>query len=297
MLTTALKMGERFAAHQINPPTTNDTLDTYSFGFQPQEYSRFKYGSKSLARRFGRELAERLFNSAQFPDFLPMLSNPQGVVIYAAPYNFVPTATFALKDYFIARYNEIAIPRYGLAPLQEGKIFRSYSYNEDYGAMSKAQRDHAISGDDFYVDTEFARGKTLLFLDDIRVTGSHEERICQLINRTGLVEQPHLFLYFAQVSEPERCDPTVENFLNYAAINNLLSIDHIIKNDEFLFNTRVVKYILCADFEQFTTFIHYQSKTFRHTLLHYAYGNSYHLQPAFERSIQLLTQLVQHDGE
>lgn len=289
-------MGERFAAHHIELPSTT-TLTSYEFGFQPQDYSRFKYGSKSIARRFGRELAEQFFGSARLAALLPMLSNPKGVVIYAAPYNFVPTATFALKDYFIARYNEIAIPQYGLAPLQEGKIYRSYSYNEDYGAMSKAERDQAISGDDFYIDTEFARGKTLIFLDDIRVTGSHEERICHLLDRTGLVEQQHLFVYFAQIREPERCDPTIENFLNYASISSLLSIDHIIKNDEFLFNTRVIKYILCSDFAQFTTFIHYQSKTFRHTLLHYAYGNSYHLQPAFQQAIQLLTELVHQDGE
>ena len=78
MLTTDLKMGERFAAHQITPPTTSDALATYTFGFQPQEYSRFKYGSKSLARRFGRELAERLFNSAQFLGFAPHVIQPAG---------------------------------------------------------------------------------------------------------------------------------------------------------------------------------------------------------------------------
>lgn len=297
MPTTALKTGEQFAAYLIEPPTATATLADYDFGFKPHEYSRLKYGSKSLARRYGRELANSLLESDRFETFLPALANPKGVVIYPAPFNFVPTATFALKDYFVARYNEVAIPRHGLAPLQEGKIFRSYSYNEDYGAMSKAQRDKAISGDDFYVDVEFARGKTLIFLDDIRVTGSHEERICHLLERTGLVEQPHLFLYFAQVTRPQECDPTVENYLNYAAVRNLLSIDDIIKNDEFLFNTRVVKYILCADFAEFTTFIHYQSKTFRHTLLHYAYGNSYHLQPAFERAIELLTALVHQDGD
>lgn len=297
MLTTALRMGEQFAAHLIDPPASGGGLIDYNFGFEPSDYSRLKYGSKSIARRYGRELANSLLESEQFATFLPALANPKGVVIYPAPFNFVPTATFALKDYFVARYNELAIPRHGLAPLQEGKIFRSYSYNEDYGAMSKAQRDKAISGDDFYIDTEFARGKTLLFLDDIRVTGSHEERICHLLARTGLVEQPHLFLYFAQVAKPQACDPTVENFLNYAAVRNLLSIDHIIKNDEFLFNTRVVKYILCSNLADFTTFIHYQSKTFRHTLLHYAYGNSYHLQPAFEQAIDLLTELVHQDGD
>ena len=296
-LPTTEQAGGQFSAHRINASEVMSAPASYQPGFQPQDYSRFKYGSKSLARRFGRELADRLLNSPTFSSLLSALANPAGVVIYPAPYNFVPTATFALKDYFIARYNEVAIPRHNLAPLQEGKVFRKYSYNEDYGAMSKAERDAAISGDDFYIDVEFARGKTLIFLDDIRVTGSHEGRIRHLLNKTGLVAQAHLFLYFAQVTDSAQCDPTVENKLNYAAVHNLLSIDHIIKNDEFLFNTRVVKYILSAELSQFITFIQYQSKTFRHTLLHYAYGNSYHLQSAFESSIQVLTEMVHHDGE
>lgn len=301
MLTKPLPVAEltaeQFSAYCIDGSELISTPTNHEFGFLPQDYSRFKYGSKSLARRFGRELADRLLNSETFTSLLPALANPYGIVIYPSPYNFVPTATFALKDYFVARYNEVAIPRHGLAPLQEGKIFRSYSYNEDYGAMSKTERDAAISGDDFYIDVEFARGKTLIFLDDIRVTGSHEGRIRHLLNKTGLVAQAHLFLYFAQVSNSAQCDPTVENKLNYAAVHNLLSIDNIIKNDEFLFNTRVVKYILSAELSQFITFIQYQSKTFRHTLLHCAYGNSYHLQPAFESAIQVLTEMVHHDGE
>ena len=295
MYSLCSQTANTYAANLITEVVSAEGLPHYEFGFEPKSYSRFKYGSKSTARKFGRELAERLIGSKLFLDVLPELANPRGVVIYPAPYNFVPTATYALKDYFVARYNELAIDKYGLAPLQEGKIFRSYSYNEDYGAMTKAQRDKAISGDDFYIDKEFARGKTLIFLDDIRVTGSHEERVKHLLNKTGLDQQPHLFLYYAQVDEADTCDPKLENLLNYAAIQNLLCIDHIIKNDEFLFNTRVVKYILNADIKEFCIFIKYQSKTFRHSLLHYAYGNSYHLQPDFVESMLALIQMVNED--
>ena len=72
------------------------------FGFEPADYSRFKHGSQSVARKFGRELADRFVTSRTFHEMKEALSDPAGVVIYPAPYHFLPTATFALKDYFVA---------------------------------------------------------------------------------------------------------------------------------------------------------------------------------------------------
>lgn len=266
-------------------------------GFYPEDYSRFKYGSKSIARKFGRELAESFIESETFQNMFEALNNPNGVIIYPAPYNFIPTATFALKDYFIAAYNEIVIPKYGFKPLIEGKIGRLYSYNSDYGAMSKEERDAAISGDDFYIDVTQAEGKTLIYLDDIRITGSHEERIRHLANKTGLDKQPHVYLYFAQLMDPENADPKVENYLNYYAVKNLLDINNIVKNDEFIFNTRVVKYILAAPSQEFEAFIDYQSRTFRNTLLHYTYGNSYHNIEEYKRNIGYLLTKIESDNQ
>lgn len=266
-----------------------------SFGFNPADYSRFKYGSKSIARRFGRELADKFVESDTFKNMFEALSNPRGVLIYPAPYNFIPTATFALKDYFIARYNEIVIPRFGFTPLQEGKISRQHSYQDDYGAMDKEARSKAISGDDFYIDVTQAQGKTLIYVDDIRITGAHEDRIRHMAESNGLAAQPHVYMYYAQLVDPEQADPTIENYLNYYSVKNLLDIDRIIKNDSYQHNTRVTKYILNAPVDEFQNFIRYQSRTFRHTLLHNAYGNSYHKIEGYQQNFKFLTETVEFD--
>lgn len=86
--------------------------------------------------------------------------------------------------------------------------------------------------------------------------------------------------------------PNIENELNFAYVKDLLSINYIIQNDEFIFNTRVTKYILSAGFDAFKNFINYQSKTFRNTLLTNLMGNEYHKLEEFQKNINYLKQKV-----
>lgn len=243
------------------------------------EYSRFKYGSKSIARKFGKSIGEMLTQ---------MLTENKQYVVVPAPYNFIPTATYALKDYVIATMNRKAADR-GFKPVQEAKIFRPASYNADYGNMTLDERREAIGSEKFHVDVEFLKGKTVLFLDDIRVTGAHEERIIEMIQRL----QPDcecIFVYFARVIG--EVDPKVENHLNYYAMKSLLDLDKIIKNDEFIFNTRNIKFILSAPAEEFRNFIQYQKRIFSETLYSDLIGNGYHLEPDFATNVNYLKTLI-----
>ena len=80
-------------------------------------------------------------------------------------------------------------------------------------------------------------------------------------------------MFFAELIGKE--EPQIETFLNRYAINNLTDINKIIREDEFTFNTRVVKFMLQSNPADFTTFIQFQSERFNETLLHYAIGNEY----------------------
>lgn len=273
---------KRFSAHKIH--------DHKNLPISVTEYSRFKYGSKSIARQFGRQLAERFFASKEFHE---MVSVPnRQIIVSASPYLNIPTATFAMKNYFVAKLNAKLI-EFGMRPVDEVKIYRSLSYDEDYGAMTKEQRERAISGDAFYVDAAFLKDKYVIFLDDIRITGAHEGRIEYMIEHQN-VECDALFMYFAELVDVTAC-PTLENTLNYGFVRNLLDIDWIIKNDEFIFNTRVVKYILKASQEDFIPFIRYQSDVFRETLYTCAIANSYHLTPTLKENVAYLRELTHHD--
>lgn len=252
--------------------------------FDPKDYSKLKYGSKRAARIFGVNLGKSFLEELVYydTDLYKMLKGKE-IVISSAPYKFIPVASTILKDYFLSAFNTKWAEEN--PSVQDLKVFRGHSYNADYGSMTEAQRDEAINSDDFYIDANFIKGKTLFFIDDVRITGAHERRIEKLLDSVGF-EGDVVFLYFAEfVGEGH---PNIENELNFAFVKDLKSINYIIQNDDFIFNTRVTKYILSASKEEFSNFIDYQTKSFRNTLLTYTMGNEYHRLPEFKENINYL---------
>lgn len=260
-----------------------------NLGFLPDEYSRFKYGSKTAARKMGRELAHKFITKKSDE----ILKISQQIVVMPSPYDFVPTATFALKDYFIPVLNEF-LTKNGKLPVQELKISRRSSYTMDYGDMSIEERKANIGSESFHIDTEFVKGKFLIFMDDIRITGSHEERIKEMIKRNKLSKYENtewLFMYYAEMMIGKE-EPNIESYLNLFSIKDCLSINKIIQNEKFLFNTRNIKFILKRPHEECKEFLQYQSKIFIDTMYHYALGNSYHKCEEFRENFLFLQNLI-----
>ena len=208
--------------------------------FSPSEYSQFKYGSKSIARKFGKELGRKL---AEYILGRGDITKDTQIVIASSPYMFVPTATFALKNYVISWLNPTLIKN-GYKVVQETKVFRQTSYTEEYGTMTAEKRKEMIGSESFHTDPIFIKDKFVIWLDDIKITGSHQERMEEMIVRLQLdkIMKGCMFAYYAVLLD-KQSDPTIENYLNLYSMRSLLDLDKIIKNDEFIFNTRNVKYI------------------------------------------------------
>ena len=264
--------------------SANEIWDGSEIPFDPIDYSKFKYGSKSIARKFGKDLARKFWKRC-IRDSKPT----EQIVIYPSPYNFIPTATGIMKDYFIRYLNEYLIDS-GMNPVEEGKIHRNTTYREDYGKMDAEERMKMIGNDFFYIDVEFAKGKILVFIDDIKITGSHEIMVEKMCNEMG-IENTCYFLYYASLNDPT-IPATFENDLNYAFVENLLDVNWIIRNDEFIPNTRVVKFILNAPVKEAKPFLQYQSERFLDNIWHLAIGNRYHEIPEYQENLKLLRNLL-----
>lgn len=274
----------RFSANKFN--TEND------LPFSPDKYSRFKHGCKDCAREFGRDLANKFIESLQFRALLlKLLLKECRIVVLSSPYIHIPTATFALKNYFISVLNDTLVSK-GFEPVMEAKIYRKISYSEDYGDMSKEERFNAMKNDGFYVDGNLLKDNICIFLDDIRITGGHEYRMERMLSDFGLDKSDdNYFLYFAEMMDTTT-NPKIENFLNYYFVKDLLCIDKIIKSGAFLFNTRVVKYILNANQEECKSFLDYQNPVFLRTLYHEAIGNSYHKIENYQNNLFYLKSII-----
>jgi len=216
---------------------------------EKSEYSKFKHGSKSIARQFGKLLANSF---VQTDEFNKILQSGKSIVICSAPHNNIPTASFTLKDYFISGLAGYLIA-YDSIEIEETKIHRKHSYNTEYGEMSIEQRHSAINADSFHIDSEIVKGKHVIFVDDCRITGAHEDRIKTMIRNHNL-EITSSFIYYAALTTSV-IDPKIENQINHFSINRVEDILELMMFGEFTFNTRVIKKILRFNLHDVSFFI------------------------------------------
>lgn len=249
-------------------------------GFEPSEYSRFKYGDDEIANKFGVTLGnyfiEKILGNG-------LIKNQ--IVVFSSPYAFIPTATFAMKNYFIFTINRwLAENNYD--SVQESKINRTITYKEDYGELDASERIKLIGNDTFHLDEKFMENKTLLFLDDIKITGSHERMILRTINDFNLKNDFYL-IYFAELINPN-IHPNIENYLNYFSVKSIFDLKDIINSKNFKINTRIVKYILFANSNSFNIFIEAQTNDFKNLLYNMAIGNNYHKIEEYQQNLEYL---------
>ncbi|QEM12882.1 phosphoribosyltransferase family protein [Mucilaginibacter rubeus] len=279
-------MKATYSLHHINSAT--------HFGFDADDYSRFKFGDAEVSRYFGTDLADGFIN-----EVLAKQPIEKQIVVISSPYSFIPTATFAMKNHFVCRLNRWQA-HHGYPVVQETKVHRTITYKEDYGELDAEQRINLIGNDSFHIDKDFLIGKTLLFLDDIKITGSHERMIMKMVDEYGLQNDIYM-LYFAELVN-KNIHPNIENYLNYHHVKNIFHLNDIINGADFCINTRIVKYILNYDHESFCIFIHDQESNFINLLYDMALGNGYHTIEAYAPNLNFIKQnllinnnkLIQH---
>ena len=253
-------MQTSYALHKINHAN--------QFTFSQADYSKFKYGDNSIAQNFGNALAAGFINT-----HLKTNNNINQLVVISSPYAFIPTATFAMKNFFVIALNRwLAHNNYPV--VQETKVYRTVTYKEDYGNLNAEDRMRLIGNDSFYIDATFLENKTLIFLDDIKITGSHEKMITKMLANYNIKNKTYLVYFAALINK--NIPAQIENYLNNFVVKSVLDLDAIINNNNFAINTRIVKFILNNNAEDFLNFIKCQNTSFVNLLYDMAIGNNYH---------------------
>ncbi|MEJ7557819.1 MAG: phosphoribosyltransferase family protein [Pedobacter sp.] len=255
-----------------------------NFGFNPNHYSRFKFGDDLIAKEFGKSLADGFIK-----DVLEDSAINDQIVVISSPYCFIPTATFAMKNYFVYQLNHW-LAENNKPVVQEAKIHRTITYKEDYGELNAEDRLKLIGNDSFHIDKDFLKDKVLFFLDDIRITGSHEKMILKMVKDYKL-NNSIFMLYFAELVNAD-IHPNIENYLNYHLIKTVSDLDIVVKSGNFCFNTRIVKYILNCDFNSFQSFLEHQTDSFIQSLYNLSLGNSYHTIESYSENFNFLKNYI-----
>lgn len=255
----------------------------YSFGFSPITYSRFKFGCLKASEEMGRDLAEAF---AKYDRIYNIVDYDRQVVVAASAYGTVPVASVQLKDCFVRTLDK-DLAWMGSHPIEEIKVSRSGSHPQDYGKLTLEERRELISSDVFTISDNLT-GKLVLFLDDIRVTGTHEAILQHAIDRCGQ-EFDYMFLYYAEVNPGVDC--RIEDTLNMYHINSLDSLANMIDRGDIVINVRMTKFILRSDPTSVEVFLRSRTSDFIEEFKRAALSERYYKVPGYRRNIQTLNKI------
>jgi hypothetical protein len=264
------------AAHKFS------TLDDMPFA--AMEYSYLKFGSDRVAKKFGYELAEHTFQKHS-----EILMTNQCVVI-PSPFNFVPNAATIMAEHFTARLNQLLVHANG-SHAEWSIIHRKVSYTNDYGFLPKEKRRALIDNDEFYLNRGFlGTDKVLLFIDDVKITGTHEDKLIDVLENHG-VQNPAIFLYYAQ-HEFTGTGADIEAKINFAGIKTVADYVRLAKEPHHHLIVRPIKFMLSADHSDFMHLIEGTSHEWKEKLYNACIGEGYYKIPLYQHNFATLAAYI-----
>lgn len=250
--------------------------------FDAGDYSNLKYGSGTVAKDYGEQLAVEFFNTHSH-----LLVNEQVVVLESA-YSYVKNAASLITEHFVNKLN-ILLSELNGKNVQRLKINRVVPYIADYGKVSLAKRKSLLKQDTFTFDSKFAEGKFLIFIDDIYITGTHHKKIEEMLKSYNIDLNKTISLYYAELTDVKQ-DPSIEAYLNNYKISNLKDLKNLIRNEkDYRVIVRTLKMILSEPSkESLEDLLDYISSEMLTDLYLQCLGEGYHRNPAYSTNFSIL---------
>jgi len=267
--------------NKISTLATHNITEENNFGFSAKEYSKFKFGSSKIGQLFGDELFEKLIDLKESE-----LSSYKKIYVFTSPYDFIPTATNTIFESFFDKLSKHLTSE---CVVEKRKIHRNTTYTNDYGALSKDQRMKLISNDSFKLKNDFEGNELLIFLDDIKITGSHEFVVKKTL-KENRIKNDVFFIYHA-ILDNNNIDPTFENYLNYSYVKGVNEIQKIYNESDFVLNTRFTKYILQLNNNEINYFLSCVKKDGLEAIILASKGNKYDKIPEYFKNLKKIIKL------
>lgn len=235
--------------------------------FEARDYSYLKFGSDASAKKFGYALADAFFKEHSEA----VLSKPS--VVIPSPYNYVRNAATVMSGHFVDRMNH-HIAKAGGRNLEWSIIHRKVSYIKDYGFLDKDKRKELIDQDEFYLNKGFLEGKNLILIDDVNITGTHEEKLIDILDKNE-VKNDTFFLYFAKYAHGA-VGANIEAALNFSGIQNVEDFIALTNEPNHHVIVRPIKFLMGQPHDVFVKAINELPLNFVEKLYYGALGEGYH---------------------
>jgi len=269
---------KRFSLHKFN--------NREDITFSIIDYSKLKYGSNTVGIKFGKELAKAFYN-----EHYDILATKQLVVTESA-YQYMQNAASMITDSFIHTLNDLMVEFNGNF-IHRIKINRIVPYIQDYGKVSLQQRVNLLKQDKFTLDAEYCKDKFLIFIDDIFITGTHQAKIEEMVDAYQLNKDDCMCVYYAELLNPYE-DPSIESYLNSAAINTLEDLTNLINNEsDYTVIVRTAKLLLSyEDSNLVESFLKITKRNILIKIYNGCLGEGYYKNVAYSKNFAKLREIL-----
>lgn len=264
--------------------TTHLFSSVQNASFDVHAYSRMKFGSGADARLLGYEMAE-----AFAAEFWNMLCKERCVVI-PAPSTSVPVAATLMGWHFHNRLNHL-LDSTGHMPVQWNLVDRAVTYNDNYAQLGLEERRKLLADDERHVNVSFCTGKTLIFVDDVRITGTHEEKLSHMVHALGM-NNPVVFATYAAYSGE---NPAIEHELNHQYVHTGLDVVALTQRPmcDWRVTTRAMRLVLELPAEKFGLALRVLSLAHREEIYHAAIAKGYSKHAPYNANFESLRHSIE----
>lgn len=251
--------------------------------FNVTEYSRMKFGSDRVAKMFGHEMAIAFFNK-----FESLFKNHR-VVLIPAPSTIVPVAATRISIHMMNKLNALT-SKAGYHAVEWTMVHRNMSYNHDYHFLDKDTRKKILEDDQIFFNKDYLVDKHILFIDDVVITGAHEERLKRVMQEQS-INNSCSFVSFAKYTGN---DPTIEARLNHSFIRDAFGVATLSHERDFVFTTRAIRLVLELDHDLFPQMIEKAVPGFAEQAYYAALAKGYHIVEEYADNFRYLEQHTEH---
>ncbi len=204
--------------------------------FDGVAYSKFKYGDGSVSDEYGKSLAQAFIEK-----HTDLLESGVDIAVTSASYRSVPKGATSIA-YFFTKYLNEYLEKIHKGPAQRIKITNNDSFVGDYASFSIEKRE-ALMTSSVLTLSESVKAKTLIIIDDVRITGAGERRLVDFFADKDVAE---IFLLYVAAADPAYAstNPQIESILNHTWMDGLPKLLSIMQSKGYMINARVCKYIL-----------------------------------------------------
>ncbi len=207
-------------------------VSSVNTAFDIEAYSRFKYGDTRVAQQYAEALARK---ATKYYHTSPQI--PTKIALTSSAFRYTPTAAQSITDTFFE-----CMTHGRRIEMEYFKIHRTFLDGRDYAQLTPEERKEVLQKASLKIDqSQSLYDKTVWVIDDVRITGKHEEKVLHFLKENAVREV--LFLYVANLAQGSEMS-WVEHYLNHAWVKNIQRFAQIVEQPYFQINARVCKFLL-----------------------------------------------------